>query len=138
MSFFDREDIKDVMAAMEEMGVNRKAARVWYRLNEKTEIKVKTAVGLTETVEVGALVGQGSSGAAVASQAMIDMGLKEYFAGSADEMYYGSVRFESAAFQDDILKPNCDVASAQVGMSRLAAMLGARGWRPTRRRPATW
>ena len=127
MSFFDREDIKDVMAAMEEMGVNRKAARVWYRLNEKTEIKVKTAVGLTETVEGGALVGQGSSGAAVASQAMIDCGLREYFAGSADEAYYGKVRFESAAFQDDILKPSDGVISSQCGMTRLAAMLGARG-----------
>ena len=126
VSFFDREDIRDVMDAMEEMGVNRKAARVWYRLNEKTEIKVKTAVGMTETVVVGALVGQGSTGAAVASQAMVDMGLKQYFGSSSDESYYGSVRFESAAFQDDILKPNDGVMSSQCGMTRLAAMLGER------------
>ena len=126
VSFFDREDIRDVLDAMEEMGVNRKVARVWYRLNEKTEIKVKTAVGMTEAAEVGALVGQGSTGAAVASQAMVDMGLKQYFASSSDESYYGSVRFESAAFQDDILKPSDDVLTGQAGMTRLAAMLGER------------
>ena len=72
-------------------------------------------------------MGQGSSGAAVASQAMIDMGLREYFGGSADEIYYGSVRFEAAAFQDDIAKPSGDVLSCQAGMTKLAAMLGARG-----------
>merc|ERR1711894_152363 len=100
---------------MEEMGVNKKAARFWYKLNERTEIRVKTAVGLTEAAEVGALVGQGSSGAAVASQAMVDTGLKQYFGGSGDEMYYGRVRFESAAFQDDIAKPCSDVISSQTG-----------------------
>merc|ERR1719509_344437 len=112
---------------MEEMGVKKKAARLWYKLNERTEIRVKTAVGLTERAEVGALVGQGSAGAAVASQAMVDEGLRQYFSGSADEIYYGRVRFETAAYQDDIAKPSGCVTSAQAGMTRLAAMLGARG-----------
>ena len=127
IAFFDRENILDVMDTMDSMGVNRKAARLWYLLNEKTEIRVKTAVGLTDSAEVGALVGQGSSGAAVASQAMIDEGLRQHFAGSGDEAYYGRVRFETAAFQDDISKPSFDVVSAQAGMSRLAAMLADRG-----------
>ena len=42
-------------------------------------------------------------------------------------MYYGEVRFESAAFQDDVSKPSADVIAAQAGMSRLAAMLEDRG-----------
>ena len=64
---------------------------------------------------------------AVGSQAMVDMGLRQYLAGSTDEFYYGDVRVESAAFQDDIAKPNHDVVSAQVGMTRLAEMLVERG-----------
>ena len=56
---------------------------------------------------------------------MIDCRLRQYFAG--DETYYGSVRFETAAYQDDILKPSEGVSSAQGGMTRLAAMLGERG-----------
>ena len=70
ISFFDREDILDVVEAMEDMGVNKKAIRLWYKLNEKTEITVKTSVGKSKKAMVGALVGQGSGGAAVGLQAM--------------------------------------------------------------------
>jgi hypothetical protein len=127
ISFFDREDIIDVMETMASMKINKKAYRLWFKLNEKTEISVKTALGMTDTAVVGALVGQGSSGAAIASQAMVDMGLKECFAGSSDEMYYGKVRVESAAFQDDICKPNSNTIAAQIGMTRLSYMLSKRG-----------
>ena len=127
VSFFDRENIMDVMDTLEEMNVNKKACRVWFKMNEETEIVVKTAVGMTESRKVGALVGQGSSGAAVVSQAMIDSGLKQYFSSSRDEMYYGNVRVESAAFQDDICKPCEDVATTQCGMTKMAMMLQERG-----------
>ena len=127
VSFFDREEIVDVVEALEDMEVNKKAIRLWYRLNEITVIKVKTSVGVTESAQVGALVGQGSGGAAIGSQAMVDQALKQYLAGSQDELYYGDVRIESAAFQDDISKPCIDVFTAQSGMTRLAAMLSERG-----------
>lgn len=42
-------------------------------------------------------------------------------------MYYGQVRFEAAAYQDDILKPSQNLDSAQVGMTKLAIMLEERG-----------
>ena len=127
VSFFDRENIIDVMDTLEELEVNKKACRIWFNLNENTEIAVKTAVGMTKSKKVGALVGQGSSGAAVVSQAMVDSGLKQYFSSSSDEMYYGEVRVESAAFQDDICKPCNNVVKAQAGMTKLAMMLEERG-----------
>ena len=127
ISFFDREDIVDVLEAMEDMGVNQKAIRLWYKLNEKTEIAVKTSVGRSKKTMVGALVRQGSGGAAVGSQAMVDMGMKKYLESSEDEMYYGDVRVESAIYQDDIAKPSHDVRTAQSGMTRLAAMVNERG-----------
>ena len=92
-----------------------------------TKITVKTSVGRTETEDVGVLVRQGSGGAAVGSQAMVDIGLEKYFGGSRDEIYYGDVRVESAAFQDDILKPSSDIFTAQAGMTRLAGFLEERG-----------
>ena len=107
------------------MEVNKKVLRIWYKLNEGTKIAVKTSVGRTEMTEVGALVGQGSGGAAVGSQAMVDIGLKNYLSGSIDEIYYGEVRVESAAFKDDILKPSFDVFSAQAGIDPA-------GWIPAR------
>ena len=89
ISFFYREDILDVVEAMEDMEVNKKAIRLWYKLNEKTEISVKTSVGMSKKAMVGALVGQGSGGAAVGSQAMVDMGMKKYLESSTEEFYYG-------------------------------------------------
>ena len=49
VAFFDREDIFDVMQTLHKIGVNKKAARVWFKLNSDTKIAVKTASGLTET-----------------------------------------------------------------------------------------
>ena len=34
VAFFDREHIYDVMQTVSEIGVNQKAARVWFKLNE--------------------------------------------------------------------------------------------------------
>ena len=70
---------------------------------------------------------QGSSGATVGSQAMVDQGLKQYLQATTDELYYGDVRVESVTYQDDISKPSNDVVSAQAGMTRLSAMLTERG-----------
>ena len=135
IAFFDREDILDVMETLNKKETNKKAARLWFKLNDNTEISVKTAVGVSSSADVGALVGQGSSGAAMASQAMVDQGLEEYFSGSSDEMYYGRVRVESAAYQDDICKPSSDTISAQTGPSPPPCW--RRGaWRPMRTRQA--
>jgi arabinogalactan endo-1,4-beta-galactosidase len=57
VSFFDKENIYDVMQTLSEIGVNKKAARVWFKLNEGTEISVKTAGGVSETAMVGDCIG---------------------------------------------------------------------------------
>ena len=113
LSFFDQEDIVDVIEALERMEVKKKVLRIWYKLNEDTHISVKTSIGRTEMKDVGALVRQGSGGAAVGTHAKINIGLKNYLGGSINEIYYGEVRVDSAAFQDDIIKPRSDVFSAQ-------------------------
>ena len=53
-------------------GANRKATKLWLKLNENTKIKVKTGVGLSEEANVGAVVGQGTIGGALVSQAVLD------------------------------------------------------------------
>ena len=87
IAFFDREDIMDIMETLETMKINKKACRLWYKLNDSTQIQVKTVVDMSGTAEVGVLVGQGSGGAAVCSQAMVDNGLKQYFHESREEFY---------------------------------------------------
>ena len=46
------------MQTLHEIGVNKKAARVWFKLNEGTEVAVKTAGGISETAVVGDCIGQ--------------------------------------------------------------------------------
>ena len=123
VAFFDREDIGDVMDTLHKIGVNKKAARVWFKLNEGTEIAVKTATGVTETAVVGDCIGQGTAGAALVSQVNLDHGLMEYFADSKDEISYGGVRLQPLAYQDDIMRGSKDVLDTQVGNIKLAAMM---------------
>jgi hypothetical protein len=79
MAFFDKENIYDVMQTLSDIGVNKKAARVWFKLNEGTEVSVKTAAGMSETALVGDCIGQGTAGAALVSQINLDQGLQQYF-----------------------------------------------------------
>ena len=83
--FFDWENIYDVMQTLSEIGVSQKAARVWFKLNEGTEIAVKTAGGISDTAYVGDCIGQGTAGGALVSQANLDHGLEQYFGESLEE-----------------------------------------------------
>ena len=61
------------------------------------------------------------------SQLNIDHGMHTYFGGSADEVYYGDVRCEYFAYQDDIMKPSAGVNEAQAGNIKIADMLEEKG-----------
>ena len=79
----------DVMDCLDSVGVSRKAAKCWYKLNQNTRSKVNTACGMTATAEAGDLVGQGTAGAGLVSQLNLDRGMQNYFSSSGDEIYYG-------------------------------------------------
>ena len=51
--YFDKEMMEDAIPACKGRGADPKAIRLWHKLNDKTEICVKTGVGLTEYTEVG-------------------------------------------------------------------------------------
>ena len=53
ISFFDKEDIYDCLETMEALEINKKAIRICYLLNKNTEIRVKTAFGMSKEAEVG-------------------------------------------------------------------------------------
>ena len=127
VAFFDRESIFDVMQTLSEVGVSKKAARVWFKLNEGTEIAVKTAGGVSETAYVGDCIGQGTAGGALVSQANLDHGLTQYFGDSMEELHYGDIKIQPLAYQDDVLKGNKDVLEAQVGNIKLSTMLEDKG-----------
>ena len=45
--FFDKQNLVDAMDSIHQAKVNPKFYRVWYKLNHKTEIQVKTGAGLS-------------------------------------------------------------------------------------------
>ena len=65
IAFFDRENIFDVMDTLNTIGVNKKAARVWFKLIEATEIQVKCSGGMSDSAAVGDCIGQGTAGASL-------------------------------------------------------------------------
>ena len=113
--YFDKEMMQDAILACKERGADPKAVRIWHKLNEKTQIRVKTGVGMTEYANVGAVVGQGTMGGALVSQAVLDEGVKENFEpGNEDELRYGEVPMAPCLFQDDIIHGARDVTKARV------------------------
>ena len=121
VSFFDKENIFDCLETMDRLGVNQKAARVWYKLNKDTQVAVKTTCGMTETAEVGDCLGQGTAGAGLVLQANLDHGLNSYFQGCKEVMYYGETRIQPLSYQDDVGAPCLDVSMARVQASLLAS-----------------
>lgn len=82
---------------------------------------------MTDTAEVGDCIGQGTSGGALVSQVNLDNGLQSYFKYSMDEFYYGRVRIQPLAYQDDVGRASKTVVEAQAGSIKLASMLQDKG-----------
>ena len=68
-------------------GVHPKVCRLWAKLNI-TRIQVRTGVGNTEKEDIGAVIGQGTIGGAIASQGSLDDGIRGQFMGSQEELRY--------------------------------------------------
>ena len=77
---FEKELIEDANFTSFKRGANSKACKLWYELNRGTKIRVRTEVGVTDYVEAAALVGQGTIGGALVSQAVLDEGNSGVFA----------------------------------------------------------
>ena len=56
-----------------------------------TRIQVRTGVGNTKKAEIGFVIGQGTIGGALASQASLDDGIDGQFFGSQEELKYEAV-----------------------------------------------
>ena len=118
--FFDKEMIEDALLTCYKRGVNPKAVRLWAKLNENTKIKVRTGVGESESVDVGGVVGQGTIGGALVSQAVLDEGVKDHFIpGNEDELNYGAVAVGPCMFQDDLIHTSTSILKARKASSKI-------------------
>jgi hypothetical protein len=118
--FFDKEMIEDALLTCYKRDVNPKAVRLWAKLNENTKIKVKTGVGESESVDVGAVVGQGTIGGALVSQAVLDEGVKDHFIpGGEDELNYGKAKMGPCMFQDDLIHAATTTLKARAASEKI-------------------
>ena len=66
--FFDKESLLDAMHTLREKAkICNKSYRLWYLLNEKARISVKTSVGDSDARTIEDSLGQGSFGVALLS-----------------------------------------------------------------------
>ena len=121
--FFDKQSLCDAMHTLYQAKVNKKFYRVWYKLNSKTEIQVKTGAGLSARGLAGPVTGQGGGGAAPASALNLDRGVETYFRGSKDEDAYRRVKLQPLIYVDDLLRSNHNMNCLRDGNIKLDFLL---------------
>ena len=121
--FFDKETIEDAILTCKKQGADPKAVRLWYKLNESTRIRVKTGSGMSDFTEVGAVLGQGTLGGALISQAVLDEGVMAHIPPGGDlQLEYGSVTLAPVMFQDDLADTSDSLAKARETNQRVDIM----------------
>ena len=109
--FFDKEVATLTLDILYRRGVDPKICRLWAKLND-TLIEVRTGVGKTQSAEIGFMIGQGTMGGALASQASLDDGIDGRFHGSQEELSYDLCPMSPLLFQDDILESSRGITEA--------------------------
>ena len=110
------------MNALYSAGIQGKLYRLWFKLNQRTQIAVQTGVGLTERQSTGETLGQGRVGGALASSLNIDEEINAHFETSESEISYGSIRLQPLSFQDDVIRICAGRKEAQEGYNMFEAV----------------
>ena len=100
--YFDSESLRDAMNSMYHCGIKGKLYRLLYELNKENKIKIRTSVGMTDCVETGENVSQGSISGGLVSSVNLDFSINNYFKNSQYEISYITERLQPLIFQDDL------------------------------------
>ena len=126
--YFDKEMIEDAVITCWKRKADIKAIRLWHKLNKDTRIQVKTGAGLSRHGEVGAVLGQGTLGGAIVSQAVLDEGVMEHFLpGEEGQPRYGAVDLAPCMFQDDLANGSVGLLAARVANQKVDFLVKERG-----------
>ena len=91
-------------------------------MNEKSRIRVKTPVGLSEEEEISDTVMQGMVEAAITSSSKVAVGIEEAFLTSEKEIKYFDLEMNPQSYVDDVLRLAETVDSAQFGNNAMEKM----------------
>ena len=126
--YFDKEMVEDAILVCQKRKADSKAIRLWYKLNESTQIQVKTGSGMSRFADVGAVLGQGTLGGAIISQAVLDDGVMEHFPpGGEIQLEYGDVPLAPVMFQDDLADCSGNIENARIANQRVDILTKQRG-----------
>ena len=121
--FFDKESLLDCLNTLKTTAnIDNKSYRLWYKLNEDTEISVKTSVGESKSAVVPNSIGQGSVGAALVSSLNIGDAMAKTFK-NVTTASIGSRKLNTLVFQDDIAKMNDNLGQARDACTKIDKML---------------
>ena len=117
--YFDSENLSDCMNELFKNQIRGKLYRLIYKMNQNTQIRVQTPLGLTDRSDVGESVGQGTVDGAVISAVNLDNGVEDFFRNSEHEVNYGEIMLRPLLYQDDVARLSPDLRSAQEGNDRM-------------------
>ena len=100
--YFNRECLVDCLGELYRANVKGKLYKLIHELNKNTRIRVRTAVGDSETREINEGVAQGSMEASLISSSSLWKGTSDIFASSECEISYGNFTISTFEYQDDI------------------------------------
>ena len=78
VKFLDKEVASDIFLVLYRRGVEPEVWQLWPLLGN-TSIQIRTRVGMTDKEDIGVIIGQGTIGGALASQASLDDGIQGQF-----------------------------------------------------------
>ena len=113
--FVDREMLKDGMDALYSCGIQGKLYRMIFEMNRSTVLSIKTGCGITQPVEIGENIAQGSIGGALISSVNLDRTVNQHFSKSEYKISYMDLRMQPIIFQDDISRLSSSREAAQAG-----------------------
>ena len=122
--FFDFEELEDCMDSLYKRNIRGKLYRLISDMNKNVRIRVKTAVGTSESKETGPIVTQGGVDAAIISANNVDVGLTETFGDETNNIKYEDLSINALGYMDDILDANTDVASVQKANNLMEELVG--------------
>ena len=103
-------------------GIKGKLYRLLFKLNKNTRFKVETPVGVTDFLDRGEGLGQGTLEGALLSALNLDSGINDFFMNSEDEASFEGVRLQPLLYQDDVARIAFSVEAAQNGNDRMEAV----------------
>ena len=72
---FDKESLRDALDPLYQAGIHGKLYQLWYEFNRRNEIQVQTGCGVSNKIETGENITQGSVGSGLISALNLDDGV---------------------------------------------------------------